>query len=135
MQADILIPRDKLQTFFFMDDEEEEKQYGMSTSKLAGATLSANQIVKDKAKEMANEVKKIQDFKVRVLDFVAIYIKETKKQSGSTKQAIESLDIIKGLLKGLQVAHSDRNMILFERIKTVISMMARGPQQGADTEG
>jgi hypothetical protein len=70
-----------------------------------------------------------------VLDFVARYIKETKKQSGSTKQAIESLDIIKGLLKGLQVAHSDRNMILFERIKTVISMIARGPQQGADTEG
>lgn len=57
--ADILIPSDKLQTFFFMDDEEEEKQYGMSTAKLAGATLSANQIVKDKAKEMANEVKKI----------------------------------------------------------------------------
>jgi hypothetical protein len=26
------------------------------------------------------------------------------------------------------VAHSDRNLILFERIKTVISMMARGPQ-------
>jgi hypothetical protein len=122
-----LIPSDKLQTFFFMDDEEEEKQYGMSTAKLAGATLSANQIVKDKAKEMANEVKKIQDFKVRVLDFVAIYIKETKKQP-SNKHALESLDIIKGLLKGLQVAHSDRNIILFERIKTVISMMARGPQ-------
>jgi hypothetical protein len=27
------------------------------------------------------------------------------------------------------VAHTDRNAILFERIKTVISMMARGPQQ------
>ena len=54
-----MIPSDKLQTFFFMDDEEEEKQYGMSTAKRAGATLSANQIVKDKAKEMANEVKKI----------------------------------------------------------------------------
>ncbi len=26
------------------------------------------------------------------------------------------------------MAHSDRNLILFERIKTVISMMARGPQ-------
>ena len=54
-----MIPSDKLQTFFFMDDEEEGKQYGMSTAKLAGTTLSANQIVKDKAKEMANEVKKI----------------------------------------------------------------------------
>ncbi len=38
------------------------------------------------------------------------------------------MEIIKGLLKGLQIAHQDRNMILFERIKTVISMMARGQQ-------
>lgn len=45
------------------------------------------------------------------------------------KQGLESLDIIKGLLKGLQVAHADKNTILFERIKTVISMMARGPLQ------
>jgi hypothetical protein len=64
-----------------MDDDEEQKEYGMVTSKLAAAvTLSGGSIVKDKAKEMANEVKKIQDFKVRVLDFVAIYIKESKKQ-------------------------------------------------------
>lgn len=117
-----------------MDEDEEEKQYGMSTAKLAGATLSANQIMKDKAKEMANEVKKIQDFKVRVLDFVAIYIKETKKQP-TNNHALESLEIIKGLLKGLQVAHTDRNTILFERIKTVISMMARGPQQALVGEG
>jgi hypothetical protein len=47
-----------------------------------------------------------------------------KKQNGS----LESMEIIKGLLKGLQIAHQDRNMILFERIKTVISMMARGQQ-------
>lgn len=46
---------------------------------------------------------------------------------------MESLEVIKGLLKGLQVAHTDRNMILFERIKTVISMMARGPQQQYET--
>lgn len=42
------------------------------------------------------------------------------------------------MLKGLQVAHTDRNGILFERIKTVISMMARGPQQsqtGLQDEG
>lgn len=64
-----------------MDDDEEQKEYGMATAKLAAAVaLSGNHIVKDKAKEMANEVKKIQDFKVRVLDFVAIYIKESKKQ-------------------------------------------------------
>ena len=41
---------------------------------------------------------------------------------------MDSLEIIKGLLKSLQIAHSDHNAILFERIKTVISMMARGPQ-------
>ena len=80
----------------------------------------------------ATKFKQIQDFKVRVLDFVAIYIKEMKKQQEHVQQQnsqhLDSLDIIKGLLKGLQVAHSDRNMILFERIKTVISMMARGPQ-------
>lgn len=46
--------------------------------------------------------------------------------AGGAKQNMESLDIIKGLLKALQVAHSDRNMILFERLKTVISMMSRG---------
>ena len=60
-----------------------------------------------------------------MLDFVAIYIKEMKKKQSAS---LESLDIIKGLLKGLQVAHADKNTILFERIKTVISMMARGPQ-------
>ena len=112
-----------------MDDDEELKEFGHASGKMAAATLSANQIMKDRAKEQANDMKKIQDFKVRVLDFLAIYIKETKKRE-QKKQALDSLDIIKGLLKGLQVAHSDHNAILFERIKTVISMMAKGQQQG-----
>ena len=30
------------------------------------------------------------------------------------------------LLKALQVAHSDKNTILFERIKTVLTLIARG---------
>jgi hypothetical protein len=64
---------------------------------------------------------------VRVLDFLAIYIKETKKKE-EKKHSLDSLEIIKGLLKSLQIAHSDHNPILFERIKTVIAMMARGPQ-------
>lgn len=38
-------------------------------------------------------------------------------------------------MKGLQVAHTDRNTILFERIKTVISMMAKGPQQQQQVNG
>jgi len=45
------------------------------------------------------------------------------------------LEIIKGLLKSLQIAHSDHNAILFERIKTVISMMTRGPQGQIKTTG
>lgn len=113
-----------------MDDDEEQKQYGETSGKMAQATLSAAQIIKDKQKEQALKFKQIQDFKVRVLDFIAIYIKETKKeQVAASQENLDSLDIIKGLLKGLQVAHTDRNTILFERIKTVISMMARGPQQ------
>jgi hypothetical protein len=57
--GDILIPSDKLQEFFFMDDDEEQKEFGHASSKLAAATLSANQIMKDKAKELANDMKKI----------------------------------------------------------------------------
>lgn len=107
---------------------------------MANATLSANQIIKDRAKEQANKFKQIQDFKVRVLDFVAIYIKEMKKAQLESvtkdgEQHFESLEVIKGLLKSLQVAHSDRNMILFERVKTVISMMARGPQKKTEEQG
>ncbi len=95
-----MIPSDKLHNFFFMDDDEEMKEFGHASGKLAAATLSANQIMKDKAKEQANDMKKIQDFKVRVLDFLAIYIKETKKDQKS-KHALDSLEIIKGLLKSL----------------------------------
>ena len=113
-----------------MDDDEESKEFGGlgGANKLAAVTLSANQLIKDKAKEQATKYKQIQDFKVRVLDFVAIYIKEVKKEGSqrNNEQHLDSLEIIKGLLRGLQVAHLDRNMILFERIKSVISMMARG---------
>lgn len=45
------------------------------------------------------------------------------------------MDLIKGLLKALQVAHSDKNMILFDRIKAVISMMAKGPQDQQAADG
>jgi hypothetical protein len=50
----------------------------------------------------------------------------TKKASKDSE--FDSIDIIKGLLKGLQVAYADRNLTLFERIKSVISIMARGSQ-------
>ena len=63
-----------------------------------------------------------------MLDFVAIYIKEmTKKgEAQAAQKFFDSIDLIKGLLKAMQVAHTDRNMILFERIKSVISIMAKG---------
>lgn len=69
-----------------------------------------------------------------MLDFVGIYIKEMKKKNEQNHKNFDSIDLIKGLLKALQVAHSDRNMILFERIKTVISMMAKGSTQHAEDQ-
>lgn len=45
---------------------------------------------------------------------------------------MDSIDLIKGLLKGLQVAHQDKNTILFERIKSVISMMAKSTHKGGE---
>ena len=70
----------------------------------------------------ANKIKQIMEFKVRVLDFVAIYIKEAKKNG----KEIDSLHLIKGLLKAMQVAQADKNTILFERIKSVLTLIARG---------
>mmetsp|Transcript_18132 Transcript_18132/g.30976 ORF Transcript_18132/g.30976 Transcript_18132/m.30976 type:complete len:332 (-) Transcript_18132:50-1045(-) len=43
--------------------------------------------------------------------------------------------IIKGLLKALQVAHLDKNTILFERIKTVLTLIARGGSSQINGEG
>lgn len=54
------------------------------------------------------------------------------KQENSAN--FDSIDLIKGLLKAMQVAHSDRNMILFERIKSVISIMAKGSQKKEEHE-
>jgi hypothetical protein len=42
----------------------------------------------------------------------------------------DSLLLIKGLLKAMQIAHSDSNTTLFERIKTVLTNIARGQTQG-----
>jgi hypothetical protein len=42
--------------------------------------------------------------------------------------------MIKGLLKGMQVAHSDNNKILFDRIKTVLTNIARGSKMSVSEE-
>ena len=47
-----MIPTDKIHDFFFMDDDEEQKEYGANPgAKMAAATLSANQMIKDQAKD------------------------------------------------------------------------------------
>jgi len=65
------------------------------------------------------------EFKVRVLDFLAIYVKEMRKPENAHKE-FDTHKLIKGLLKSLQVAHADKNTILFDRIKTVLTLIARG---------
>ena len=39
---------------------------------------------------------------------------------------IESIKIIKGLIKSLQIAHQDKNTQLFDRIKSVLGIIAKG---------
>ena len=61
------------------------------------------------------------DFKVRAVDFLSIYVKQKGYQGNSAVQ----IKLIRGLLKGLSTAHSDKNQILFERIKAVLGLMAK----------
>jgi len=65
-----------------------------------------------------------------VLDFVEIYIKEMKKDIHNGKsRKLDSIKIIKGLIKALQIAHQDKNTLLFDRIKSVLGIIARGSFQ------
>jgi len=49
---------------------------------------------------------------------------------------LDAMRIIKGLLKALQVAHADKNTVLFDRIKSVLSQIARGSgKQSQDDAG
>lgn len=63
----------------------------------------------------------MQDFKVRAVDFLSIYVKSKAYQSEATVQ----IKLIRGLLKGLSSAHTDKHPILFERIKSVLALMAK----------
>ena len=51
-----------------------------------------------------------------------------------SQKSYDTLKLIKGLLKALQVAHVDKNTILFDRIKTVLTLIARGGQQQSSEE-
>ena len=68
------------------------------------------------------------DFKVRVLDFIAIYV----KKNGYSRDPMVQIKLIRGLLKGLSTAHTDENKPLFDRIKSVLAMMAK-QQAGGST--
>ena len=59
----------------------------------------------------------MSDFKVRVLDFLSIYVKQKSLKNEPTKQ----VTLIRGLLKALSTAHADKNTILFERVKTILA--------------
>ena len=39
---------------------------------------------------------------------------------------LDSIKIIKGLIKSLQIAHQDKNTQLFDRIKSVLGIIAKG---------
>lgn len=60
------------------------------------------------------------DFKVRALDFLDIYVKQSANRSPEIQ-----MKLIQGLLKGLTTAQNDNNTILFDRIKTVLASIAK----------
>jgi len=138
--GDIEIPAEQANAFFFMDSDEEAKTYGATTQSSIALTGT---ILKSASKQKAAQNKQIVDFKIRVLDFISIYVKEMRKRA--TEQAalgiqptaeLDAMRIIKGLLKALQVAHQDKNTVLFDRIKSVLSQIARGSgKQSQDDAG
>jgi len=60
-------------------------------------------IMKEEKVEKANKVKQINEFKVRVLDFLSIYVKEMRAEESKKDSDVkfDSLKLIKGLLKAL----------------------------------
>ena len=129
---DIVIPEDRVGDFFFLDDEEEEKAYGASgdykqAAELTKQLMKGAAAAKDKAQQTgkSDSQKKMMDFKLRVVDFISIYV----KQKGYSGDAGVQLKLIRGMLKGLSVAHQDKQQILFDRIKSVLTLMAKQSQQ------
>ena len=70
----------------------------------------------------------MQDFKVRAVDFLSIYVKSKSYTSDPTVQ----IKLIRGLLKGLSSAHTDKHQILFERIKSVLALLAKQGQSSGN---
>lgn len=104
-----------------MQDNEMSSEDDAAQTTGAATEAMAQSMMKSKLKERASRNKEIMDFKVRTLDFMSIYIKEKHYQ---TKPAYQ-IKIIRGLLNALSVAHRDSNTTLFERIKQILSQMAK----------
>ena len=127
-EADIAIPKDKIGEFFFLDSEEEEAHYGHKNDYQKAAEL-AKALTKNKSKNNPGlKFKQVIDFKVRVLDFLAIYVKKNGYKSDPSTQ----IKLIRGLLKGLSTAHKDQSKALFDRLKSVLALMAK---QGSSQDG
>lgn len=68
------------------------------------------------------------DFKVRVMEFISIFVQQRaakEKEVKDSGRSDTSLTLIKGLLSSLKVAHQDGHTVLFDRAKTVLSSMAK----------
>ena len=115
---DIELTNDNFMEFMANDVEEEDQS-------LTEAALLAQmqKVRKDKAdnNKEKNRFKAISEFKIKVIDFLNIYIKEVKSDMDNEKRIV----IIKGLLDSLAVAHEDRSYVLFDKIKSVILTMAK----------
>lgn len=73
------------------------------------------------------------DFKVRVLDFICIYVKQNQTDKAFAKPEMQ-LTLIQGLLNALKVAHLDKHQILFERIKSVLAIIAKQSSGGSASD-
>lgn len=60
------------------------------------------------------------DFKARVLDFIAIYVKEAEQAKDQYPK------IVKNLLKALRAAQLDGNLVLARRVENVLSSLTVG---------
>jgi len=107
-----VINEDKLGDFFMMDGDDEAAEYGAAGNYARAAELGADMLSRTpKAIQNAqsSKFKTVMDFKVRVMEFISMYVKkrsevtvEEKKDSSRTDT---SLTLIKGLLGSLKVAH------------------------------
>ena len=64
------------------------------------------------------------DFKARVLELVSIYTQSSSKFEEGIRSEHSNI-IIKGLLDSMTVANSDKNVILFDRINSVLKQIAK----------